>query len=424
MLPVLRTPLRPLTSLSTARRWVHLILGGVVLFPYLLAATVLVALLRTESVAAAVIMVSFLVVLPVLTAFVPVVRTLEGTAARVLLGGRVAELVVAEARTWPDRLRTAAWFCSHLWVGFFVAIATMVVLTDVAVSFLIPFVGVDTNPVLGGQRGSPGLGVWQRPMPAGWSSWWTPFAGLGLLVALLYLVAGVGAVPARLAPVLLGPSPTERLAHAERRAADLAERNRLARELHDSVGHALSVVTLQAGAAGRVLDTDPTFARGALGAIEASARTALEDLDHVLGVLREEATTAPQPTLRDLDRLLRTTRSAGVEVDAHVSDGVDQLPRAVSREAYRIAQEGLTNVLRHAGKVPVTLRIAVRGDRLGLEMTNPLRSADVAAAGADGRGRGLRGIEERVTVLGGEMDAGAEGGRWRVAVSLPLRSAS
>jgi signal transduction histidine kinase len=235
---------------------------------------------------------------------------------------------------------------------------------------------------------------------------------------------GTGTLLARLAPRLLGPSAAERLAEMEARAVKLAERNRLARELHDSVGHALSVVTLQAGAAGRVLDSDPAFAREALGAIEDSARAALEDLDHVLGLLREDPSRpAPQATLEDLGRLLEQTRIAGVRLDAEIDPEVGRVPAAVSREAYRIVQEGLTNALRHAGKVPVRLRLGVADERLEIEMSNPLGAPHGAGAGAGhGGGRGLGGVRERVTVLRGEMSAGPDGTQWRFRVSLPLRS--
>ena len=122
------------------------------------------------------------------------------------------------------------------------------------------------------------------------------------LVPLVWVAAGAGALLARLAPVLLGPTPAERI-------AILAERNRVARELHDSVGHALGVVSIQAAAAERVLDRDPAFAREALRHIAASARDGQRDLDHVLGLLREEP-SAPAPDLGDLDGCSTRTRSS------------------------------------------------------------------------------------------------------------------
>jgi signal transduction histidine kinase len=244
-----------------------------------------------------------------------------------------------------------------------------------------------------------------------------PAAGLLALLLLVHLVVACGALLARLAPALLGPTAAERLAELERRTELLAERNRLARELHDSVGHALSVVTLQASAAGRVLDSDPEFARTALGAIEESARAALTDLDHVLGLLREERhERTPQWTLADLPRLLET---AGVTVESTVEGQLAAVPPAVSREAYRIVQEGLTNVLRHAGKVPVALRLVACDDRLELDLENPLGERAGSRAGG---GHGLRGMRERVTVLHGQMTAGADDGRWRVSVRIPLRT--
>jgi len=225
-------------------------------------------------------------------------------------------------------------------------------------------------------------------------------AGIGktALVPLVWVAAAAGALLARLAPVLLGPTPAERM-------AILAERNRVARELHDSVGHALGVVSIQAAAAERVLDRDPAFAREALRHIAASARDGQRDLDHVLGLLREEP-AAPAPDLGDLDRLL--------DPDAiDLSGDLHRVPGAVSREAYRIIQEGLTNAARHGDGSPA-VRLAVTDDRIEVELTNPLGTA------RPGGGRGLRGIEERVATLRGRMAAGSEAGVWRLKVELPL----
>ncbi|MFI0368169.1 sensor histidine kinase [Actinomadura sp. 1N219] len=407
--------LRPLIERTTWLRWSHLVVGGALLMPYWFLAISLIPLLPIGD--EAVKFVGMLLVMPAaatfVTGLVPTVRLLEGSLAKELLKGPATSIVPGSARSWESRARAGAWFAVHLGAGVVVSGLSLSVPPFAVVLVLAPLVSWDVEFL--------DSWGWQD----GWNQWLTPLAGFASLAALLALIVGVGELLSRLAPWFLGPSAVERLADMEARAVKLAERNRLARELHDSVGHALSVVTLQAAAAGRVLDADPAFAREALGAIEDSARAALEDLDHVLGLLREDAsrTAAPQATLKDLGRLLEQTRIAGVKLDAEIGDEVEHVPAAVSREAYRIVQEGLTNALRHAGKVPVRLRLGVERERLEMEMTNPLDMA--AGAGADhGGGRGLGGVRERVTVLRGEMTAGPDGDRWRFHVSLPLRSGS
>lgn len=246
---------------------------------------------------------------------------------------------------------------------------------------------------------------------------------------------GAGALLGRCAPVLLGPTPADRLAAAERRAADLASRNRLARELHDAVGHALSAVTLQASAARRVLDADPEFARGALAAIEETTREAVAELDTVLGLLREEdgaGPAAPAPTLDGLDALLARTRAAGLAVEATVEGRCAGPAPVVSREAYRIVQEGLSNALRHAGPVPVRLQLRCDERELTIRVENPVTgpedgspaATDPSGGGRPFGGRGLRGIAERARLLGGEATAGAQDGVWRLTARLPSAGAT
>jgi hypothetical protein len=408
--------LAPLTARSTWRRWGHLIVGGALLMPYMMAGEVVAIVVggggpAGDPLASAQLRI-FVAVLPVvaLSGLVLPVRGLESAAATELLAAPAGAILLGPARGWPDRWRAACWFALHLGVGGLLSGLTLALPPFAVWLCALPFFGdaggvVDAGP----------------PIGPGWERAWAIPAGLAVLLGLIYLAAGAGAVLARLAPPLLGPSTADRVAELERRASRLAERNRLARELHDSVGHALSVVTLQAGAAAKVLDRDPAFARQAFEAIAETARGALEDLDHVLGLLRAEGTSphlnAPQPTLRDLDALLGRTRLAGTDVSVDVSGRLDAVPAAVSREAYRIVQEGLTNALRHAGPVPVTLRLAVRGDRLDLEMGNPLGASRPTPARG---GRGLAGIRERVAVLRGNVTAASEDGRWRMRVSLPI----
>ncbi|MDL4817937.1 sensor histidine kinase [Actinomadura opuntiae] len=400
--------LRPLIERTTWRRWSHLVVGGALLMPYWFLGLSLSPFVAGDgAIAAALMLLLFPAAATFVTGLVPTVRLLESSLAKELLKGPSEALVPGSAATRESRVRAGAWFTLHLFAGVVVSGLSLVVPPLAFVLVMAPVVDWDERF----------LGGWARP--GTWQEWAAPPAGIAAVAVLLALIVGSGALLARLAPRFLGPTAAERLAEMEARAVRLAERNRLARELHDSVGHALSVVTLQAGAAGRVLDTDPGFAREALGAIEESARAALEDLDHVLGLLREDRSRpAPQPTLRDLGRVLEQTRLAGVSLDARVDPQVEQVPAAVSREAYRIVQEGLTNALRHAGKVPVRLRLGVAGDRLEMEMSNPLGAR--GAGRRHGGGRGLGGIRERVTVLRGEMTAGPDGDRWRVHVSLPL----
>ncbi|MEV5463057.1 histidine kinase, partial [Streptomyces cellulosae] len=189
------------------------------------------------------------------------------------------------------------------------------------------------------------------------------------------------------------------------------------------VGHALSAVTLQASAARRVLDSDPDFVREALAAIEDTTRRTVGELDAVLGVLREGDApgTAPAPTLAaDLDGLLRRIRAGGARVTAVVDTDPAALPPLVSREAYRIVQEGLSNALRHAGeRVAAEVRIAVAGGDLEITVANPVTGP---ADSRPGGGHGLRGIADRARLLGGTMTAGPAGRTWRLYVRLPLKS--
>jgi signal transduction histidine kinase len=375
------------------RRWAYVVLGGALLVPFGVLGSVLGAVTPDPGpdwLVDTILLVVVAVVGVPLAGLVPGVRALEVAATRELVGGPLAELPPGE----PERLRAAAWFTGHVLGGAVVSLAN---------------IGI---PSVGGALVSDATGAWPLVV-----------ATVLLGVAVLYPLAdGVGRLLARWAPAFLGPTPAERLAALERRAEQLAERNRLARELHDSVGHALSIVSVQAGAAERVLDTDPAFARTALAAIAESARAAAADLDHVLGLLREDedgaASRAPTPTLESLDDLLRRTRSAGVDLDATVTGTLAGVPRPVSTEAYRIVQESVTNAVRHAGGgVRVRLRLDAGDDAVTIEVVNPLRDG---AGDGSRRGRGLRGMGERVAILRGTLDAGPRDGEWRVTATLPV----
>ncbi|ARZ70727.1 histidine kinase [Streptomyces albireticuli] len=401
-------------------RWVHLLLGGALLMPYYLLADVLLALVTAPDGGSLLLGGSLarqfgvfaLALLPAaLTALLPLVRPLEGAAARALCGVPGEGLATGPSTSWAARGRTAAWYTLHLTAGGLVSGMSLATPPAAVTLIALPFLDRD--------RDAGGLG--RAAVFAGPRLLLAPLAGLALLALIVVSSWAAGALLARCAPVLLGPTAADRLAAAERHATHLALRNRLARELHDSVGHALSAVTLQASAARRVLDSDPEFARQALAAIEATTRDAVGELDTVLGLLREDGTAsaAPAPTLAALDALLERTRAAGGTVVPTVDAALDRVPAVVSREAYRIVQEGLTNALRHAGPVPVRLGIASRGGVLEVTLENPVAGV-VPGARRTGGGRGLAGIMERVRLLGGGGEWGESGGTWRLRVWLPV----
>ncbi|MBZ4324368.1 histidine kinase [Streptomyces sp. SCA2-4] len=344
----------------------------------------------------------------------PMIRPLESATARALCDVGDAELATGPARTWAERGRPALYFTLHLALGGVVSGMSLAAPPAAVALCTMPFLDPD----------APGRLPWFRILGGPLLPLLAPLCGLGLMVLLAVTSRAAGAVLARRAPALLGPTAADRLAAAERRAHELALRNRLARELHDSVGHALSAVLLQASAARRVLDRDPAFARRALTSIEETTREAVGELDTVLGLLREDgpASAAPAPTLSDLDALVERTRAAGGTVDVTAPAGLGALPPVVSREAYRIVQEGLTNALRHAGPVPVRLHVTTDTETLEVTVENPVGRTPARTRG--GGGRGLTGIAERARLLRGTSTAGARDGVWRLSVRLPLGGAA
>ncbi|MGI5213790.1 sensor histidine kinase [Plantactinospora sp. CA-290183] len=447
----IRAALAPLTSGSTYRRGTFLLLGGVLLLPYVLLTVAFTQMLADGAVprAATMVVLAVAAVIAAVPLFLRGTRALEIAAVRALLDVDLPDPAPGAGIDRETRLRSALWIGTHLLVGGLVGLGLVAAL-PMALLFIAQRFGVSTGAITGLRIG---------PLDEGDSGWLT-LTGVLLLVLIGYAVAGLGALATVMAPVLLGPSQTERIAALEHRAGRLAERNRLARELHDSVGHALTVATLQAAAAGELLDRDPEFARRALRAIEETGRAAMADLDHVLGLLRQrdgddqrygddqrddsagagaaggaagvgDDGLAPQRTLAELDRLVADTRATGLPVTVERDGALEALPAVVSREGYRIVQEGLTNAARHAGGRAVTLRIAVPAGSLEIDLVNaldgppgrPAGAGSDRAAGRRRRGRGLAGMRERVLLLGGRMTAGPADGAWRVAVRLPTGTA-
>ncbi|MGY1808750.1 sensor histidine kinase [Blastococcus sp. SYSU D00669] len=212
----------------------------------------------------------------------------------------------------------------------------------------------------------------------------------------------------------------------EMRLAATAERARIARELHDVVAHSLSVVIAQADGGLYAGRTDPDKATGALEQIAATGRQALTDMRALLGVLREDGRQeyAPQPDVAAVKGLVEDVRASGLDVDL-IEEGQPQpLPAGPQLAAFRIVQESLTNVLKHAGPASrAWVRLQWRADALELSVLDDGRGASAAMAGSDGAGQGLRGMLERAHLHGGRLEAGPRhGGGFGVSAVLPYRS--
>ena len=216
------------------------------------------------------------------------------------------------------------------------------------------------------------------------------------------------------------------------------ERLRIARELHDVLAHTLSVVTVQAGVGRRVGTARPGEAMRALRAVEEASRGALDELRRLLCLLRSDdepggpaVGLAPAPGLGDLDSLAAMVRDAGTPVLVDLTGDATTLPPAASLTAYRIAQEALTNVVRHAPGAEATVRVEISPAGVRIEVTDTGRAdigrtpQAVGLLGGDGEGHGIAGMRERAAIFGGTVDAGAlPRGGFRVAAFLPVAPTS
>jgi signal transduction histidine kinase len=262
----------------------------------------------------------------------------------------------------------------------------------------------------------------------------TAFEGSARLEIALWVSWGAGAL-------LLGGSVLSRRAERaamEERARHLAEtreeearrrvaeeRVRIARDLHDSVAHSMASISVQAGVGAHVLDERPEDARAALLAIKHASRNALAELRATLSMLRSSEAAPREPTER-LDRLpslVESSRAAGLAVDVVIEGDARPLPPAVDTAAFRIVQESLTNVIRHAGPARATVAVRHSDGAVEIEVTDDGRGAVDGNGDVDGGsgGHGLAGMRERVALLGGDLYAGARrSGGYRVRARLPL----
>jgi signal transduction histidine kinase len=257
---------------------------------------------------------------------------------------------------------------------------------------------------------------------SGAENFWPTLVSTGALVA----VAGAFGDATRVQRAYVA-AVEQRAAEAERTREEEAhrrvdeERLRIARELHDVVAHSLSIIAVQSGAAAHVIDSDPAQARRSLDAIRLTSKEALDELRSMLGVLRAEgdadAPLAPVPGLARIEDLAAPVRAAGYEVRVVTQGSLIDVPTLVDASAYRVVQEALTNVVRHAG--PASVDVTVSRDTESLSV-----SVEDDGAGPSGElsaGHGLAGMRERVTALGGTFSAGPRsGGGFAVRASIPL----
>jgi signal transduction histidine kinase len=218
---------------------------------------------------------------------------------------------------------------------------------------------------------------------------------------------------------LIGELRAAQAGLAEKAATE--ERQRIAREIHDVIAHSLAVTMLHLTGARLALQRDPTEAEAALREAERLGRESLAEIRRTVGLLAPEGTgtgtAAPMPTATDIPQLVREFEAAGLDVDFELTGDPGLLPPATGLALYRVAQESLSNVVRHAPGAPTSLSLRIDDDAARLHVRNRL-ATPVGAPNADG-GLGVQGMQDRVTLLGGELRAGPDGNAWCVDVELP-----
>jgi len=353
----------------------------------------------------------------------------------------VGGLVVALRRRWPVPVAGIAALASLVyyglsfpdgwgWLGLFVALYSLAAYGDGRRSLAIAAAGI-TALATGWLLASADI----EPRAAiGWV-----FFRIGASVMCVALGESVRSRRVIAAEAVERAELAERTREEQARARADAERLRIAREVHDTVAHAIAIINVQSGVTAHVLDKRPDHARQALQVIEQTSSRALGEMRAILGVLRSDGDERmPQPGLGQLGELTAKARDAGLDVTLEATSPATQLPSAVGSAAYRIVQESITNVIRHVGPTRVTVALYPGTDALEIRVTNeghraapgdgPARSHPSArqpAGGEAGRpagtGRGIPGMRERCQLLGGELDARpTPAGGFEVTARLPL----
>ena len=255
----------------------------------------------------------------------------------------------------------------------------------------------------------------------GWSDWAVNFIIAGGTLA---LGVALRIQEGRSISLAVAADRAQSEQEATAQAAVHEERARIARELHDVVAHNVGLIVLQAGGARSVLGTDPEQARTALRQVEETGRQTLTEMRHLVGILRVDAEREPLPRLERLPALVDEARAAGLAVELEVEGAPVDLPAGLELAAYRLIQEALTNVRKHAPTSRAKVRLCYEPDRLRIEVSDDGGPSDAvrdSARNASGLGYGLIGMRERVNLYGGRLQAGPlPGGGFRVEATLPL----
>jgi signal transduction histidine kinase len=260
--------------------------------------------------------------------------------------------------------------------------------------------------------------LWNDPSRAGGDIFFTPL----LFVTVWLLAFGLGRKLEQARVAEERAARLERQREEQARSAVAEERARIARELHDVVGHSVSVMTVQASGVRRLLKPEQEREREALLVVEQAGREALAEMRRLVGVLRrpeEGPALAPQPSLQHLDRLVEQAREAGLPVDVQIDGEATELPAGLDLTAYRLVQEALTNAIKHAQATRADVVVRYEDGAVELVVTDDGRGSSDGSA--ESGGHGLVGMRERVAVYGGELEAGSEpGGGFVLRARLPL----
>ncbi|WP_241386335.1 sensor histidine kinase [Rhodococcus sp. CH91] len=333
--------------------------------------------------------------------------------------------ILAVRRTWPVPVFVVTAVCSGVyyaldfpdgpgWLGLFVAVYTVTSRGDGRRSLTVVAVGIAALTA-----------IWlvaaadvEPPAAIGWV-----FFRIGASIMSAALGESVRSRRVVAADALERAERAERTREDRARALVDSERLRIARDVHDTVAHAIAVINVQAGVTAHVLDKRPERAREALETIEHTSSRALQEMRMILGVLHDDGDgRVPRPGLGQLDELVAQAREAGLVVEVETNAPPPHFPGTVDSAVYRILQESLTNVIRHAGRTRVTIALTYGADCVEVRVEDDGRRVDSGAVGApDEGGRGIAGMRERCRLLGGDLRAGplSEGG-FAVLARIPV----